>query len=148
MSAYTIKEQFWLLVVQWTTHHTFQLSQNIFCYSLPVTWWNLLVCEGLNLTAMTPILWTWQSTSLSLCSDSRLVMPAYYSASIPDWSPSSTINLNWLSNCGWNRARTWPACVSMENRGLAKVAIFVNLTVIRALTTSQMNIIFNIYIIL
>ncbi|KAM7397735.1 hypothetical protein PAMA_005860 [Pampus argenteus] len=31
------------------------------------------------------------------CSDNTLVKMAYYSTSIPDWSPSSTIGLNWLA---------------------------------------------------
>lgn len=92
--------------------------------------------------SMTPILRAWQSTSQSLCSDSRL---AYYSTSIPDWSPSSTINLNWLAvgsdfpTVDGNRWEWGPAsCI--ENQGLAKVVIFVYLTVIEGCITNQMNI--------
>lgn len=34
-------------------------------------------------------------------------MPAYYSTSILDWSPSSTINLNWLAvGCDFRRMET------------------------------------------
>lgn len=68
---------------------------SLWLYSLPVTM-QLAAVWMVKYDRMTPILWTWQRTSRSLCSDSSLVMPAYY---IYIWfrSPSSTINWNWLA---------------------------------------------------
>lgn len=77
-------------------------------------------------------------------------MPAYYGTSIPDWSPSSTINLNWLAvqgvilETGENRTCL---CFKLqplpdtENQGLAKGVILVNLTVTQGWITNQTNII-------
>lgn len=123
-----IEKHFWPLVV--SIHRATFTNVNI--YHLFVMACDLMQLAGVwrvKCDRMTPIVWTWQSTSRSLCSDSRLVMPAYYSTPIPDWSPSSTINLNWLAVlCDFPGTGENSLCFYIENQSLAKVVISVNLT--------------------
>ena len=78
-------------------HNLHKCSHPSFHCDFAFTVWCLAGTWRVKCDSVTPALWTRRSTSRSLCSDSRLVMPAYYSTSILDWSPSSTINLNWLA---------------------------------------------------